>query len=176
MNLTNSATPAASSSACCSPVCTSAVSGRCGAIALTSACSGTPSAACTAITSKPSLPSIDWAVSTSQIASVAPPIESTPPTLAMPVSVNERVGPLAPTRTVSPTAKSWPDAVALSITTSFGPDAHAPSTSSNGLNRSSVGLRPRPNVGLSPVIASPSLSRILAWLASPVRSRIVPVA
>ena len=58
MNLTNSATPAASSSACCSPVCTSAVSGRCGAIALTSACSGTPSAAWTAITSKPSLPSM----------------------------------------------------------------------------------------------------------------------
>ena len=63
-----------------------------------------------------------------------------------------------------------------SITTSPEPDAQSPSTSLNGLKRSSVGSTPSPNVGFEPWIALPSRSRIFAWFVSPERSRIVPAA
>ena len=107
---------------------------------------------------------------------MAPPRLSTSPKRTIPASVKLRTGPSPATFTCSPTRKPSASAVLTSITTSFGPEAQSPSTSRNGLKRSSSGSTPSPNVGLLPWIASPCLSRIFAWFASPDRSRIVPAA
>ena len=176
MKVTNSPTPSPSWAACSAPVRTSAVAGRARWIESISVCCATPSRAATATASKPVLLSTLRAVLTSKSAIVAPPRLLTSPKRAMPVSVNARTGPSPATLTVSPTLKPCSSAVLRSTTTSRGPPAQSPSTSLKGLNRSSAGLTPRPKVGLFPWIALPSLSRILAWFASPERSRIVPAA
>ena len=120
--------------ACSAPVRTCVVEGSSGSIASSSLACETPLAAETEMASKPSLSSRRWAVGTSKIANVAPPSESRSPYLAMPVIRKGSTGPLAATRTVSPTPNCSFPAVSLSITTSPGPEAQAPSTRLSGLN------------------------------------------
>jgi hypothetical protein len=72
----------------------------------------------------------------SKTAKVALPIELSSPYLAIPTSRKFRFGALPATPTASPTLKFSSLAVPSSITTSFGPRAHRPSTRFSGLKRS----------------------------------------
>ena len=80
--------------ACSAPVLTAAEAGRIGATSRFSCSGETPSFAASEIASYwPTLSRSFWAVGTSKTANVAPPSESTPPMLAVPVIVYQRAGP-----------------------------------------------------------------------------------
>ncbi len=142
---TNSATPAKISSAVlmkpvnspmssrwdwmfCSPVSTS----RSGSAACSEAASRsgeTPSSAATEIWSNsPSLPVSRWASGRVSTAIVAPPNESTSPSVAIPLRVYSSVAARPAIVTLSPTAKPSSSADALSITTSSSDIGGLPST------------------------------------------------
>ena len=77
----------ASAAACCSESLTSRLAGTSGWTARMSSSGDVPSLAAIEMLSKrPSLSSSVWAVGRSQIAIVAPPSESIPPKVAMPVT------------------------------------------------------------------------------------------
>ena len=98
---------------------------------MAASCSGeTPSSAATEIWSNsPSLPVIRWASGRVSTAIVAPPNESTSPSVAIPLSVYSPVaGACRRSSTVSPTAKPSSSADALSITTSSSVIGGPPST------------------------------------------------
>ena len=95
----------------------------------------------------------------SNSAKVAPPIEPTPLSSAIPEIRNARWGPTACSLIVSPTWKPLPEAVALSITTSLPPRGQEPSVSLVGLNCCSRGSTEKPSEGAPPVsITFPFLS------------------
>jgi hypothetical protein len=91
------------------------------------------------------------AVGRSKRAKVAPPIELTPVSSATPEIRNERCGPTAWTRIVSPTLKPFFEAAALSIATSSAPLGHAPAVSFVGLNCWYFGSTEKPSDGAPPV-------------------------
>ncbi len=123
-------------SACAWPVRTCAVGGSIGWISRTSCCGVTSGFAATSIESSfPSLRKSRCAVGRSKIESVAPPSEFSPPNLTMPTMRNVCSGPCATTPIVSPTAKCFDDAVALSIATSRGALGQRPLVRTSGLKR-----------------------------------------
>ena len=112
----------------------------------------------------------------SKTAIVAPPMESTPPKRARPVTVKVRIGPSDVTPTRSPTAKPWPLAVPTSMTIWSGPAAQEPSVRVSGLKRGWDGSTPKPKLGLSPVMTFPSLPISFALFPVPEKSTRLPVA
>ena len=92
-----------SAAPCSAPVRTTEESSSSGRTSFATASSLTPLFAAMKIeSSSPSLLSIACAVGTSKTAKVAPPIESTEPYLAVPTTLNSRVGPSAAALIVSP--------------------------------------------------------------------------
>ncbi len=93
-------------------------------------CSGvTPSSAATLIwSSSPCLPVIRWASGRVITATLAPPNESTSPSVAIPTRVYWRAAALPATSIRSPISKPSASAVCLSITTSPSPAGLPPST------------------------------------------------
>ena len=87
MALTMTLVSLASAAACCSESLTSRLAGTSGWTARMSSADEVPSLAAIEMPSKrPCLSSSVWAVGRSQIAIVAPPSESSPPKVAMPVT------------------------------------------------------------------------------------------
>ena len=122
--------------ACAWPVRTCAVVGRIGWISRTSCCGVTFGFPATPIESSfPSLRKIRCAVGRSKIESVAPPSEFSPPNLTRPTMRNVCSGPCATTPIVSPSAKCFDVAVALSIAISRGALGQRPLVSTSGLKR-----------------------------------------
>ncbi len=131
-------------------------------------CSGVvPSAAAAETASSlPSLSSSFWAVGTSKIAKVAPPMELRSPYLAIPTIVKSCAGPSAATPIRSPSSRSSSPATPSSIATSWAPRGQRPSTRLSGLKRSYSGAvsMPKANDGAPPVsIASPSGRSSFVW-------------
>ena len=109
----------------------------------------------------PGFAKIFCAVGRSKSANVAPPIEPTPDSSAIPERRNVRCGPTACSRTVSPTAKPSREAVALSTATSSPPLGQEPAVSFVGLNCCSRGSTEKPSDGAPPVSTTfPSLPMI----------------
>jgi hypothetical protein len=121
--------------------------------------------------SLPSLSSSSWAVGTSKIASVAPPME-TSANSAIPEISKLRTGPRAATRIMSPTPNPSFSAVARSIAIWLRPTGQLPVTSWSGLKRwSAFGSTLNASLGLGPPpIVLPSRP------TSPASSSIEPVA
>ncbi len=85
---------------------------------------------------------------------VAVPSALTEPNDAIPVILNGRAVPAPAVRTVSPTPRCCLRAVVGSMTTWFGPFAHAPSVRRNGVRPFAVRAavsRPTPNHGPEPM-------------------------
>ena len=99
----------------------------------------------------PPRPNTCWAVSRSNSANVAVPIESTSPKVAMPVISASWTGPSASKRIRSPIAKPCFSAVPASITTSPTPEANSPSLSRNGDSSPASGSIPAPKNGPWPI-------------------------
>ena len=108
-----------------------------------------------------------WAVGRLNPASVAPPIVSTEPNLTSPEILNCSTGPSACTPIVSPTARSFFDAVETSMTTSSAP-GHAPSSRVSVLKSGWSGSTLKPRLGAPPkTIALPFLPISCASAATP---------
>jgi hypothetical protein len=113
-----------------------AVTGSSGRISLSTLVVGAPGFDCTRITSSlPSFPSRRCAVGRLKMAIVAPPIELTDESSAMPLMWKVRRPEYASIRIDWPIEKCFLSAVALSIATSSGPTGHLPPTSVSGLKR-----------------------------------------
>ena len=151
MYFTKPATSFSSFAACAAPVRTCAFAGVSLRRRSTSVEGETPCFACTEIAVKlaPRRNSF-CAVRTSKIANVAPPSESTSPYFAMPTIFTGKMPASTATRVWSPTEKPYLAAAFLSITTSPSRAAQRPPVRCIGLNSSSPGLMPTPNVGFPP--------------------------